>query len=280
MIHAENSESARCKRRSHQPIRGRRAHGLSVESDSGGSESQWTSACSTARLNRHLVPSRRFHRPSRHHIRCRRCQRPSRSRRFHTQGASRHSHRSSPTPRAVRPAIYLLVSWRSAPGVYRASGASSVEAAHLGMGEGDLQRMQFPPSRFARRSDASLRRRTNDASISSTRDGQESLETSSQHTKVGSYRHNGFHPSAARHVRGLGQSDRSNDGAQGCVAGWDRVGYPDDSVLHQSRRQEPERRAPCRTGKGQALAAATRRTAKGGVEKALGHHVVTSLLDA
>jgi Protein of unknown function (DUF3175) len=37
-----------------------------------------------------------------------------------------------------------------------------------------------------------------DASISSTRDGQESLETSSQSTKVGSYRHNGFHPSAAR----------------------------------------------------------------------------------
>jgi hypothetical protein len=53
--------------------------------------------------------------------------------------------------------------------------------------------------------------------------------------KVGPNRDDGFHTPAAGHVCRLGQRDRKDDGAQGCVAAWDRIWDPDDSVLPQSR---------------------------------------------
>ena len=80
------------------------------------------------------------------------------------------------------------------------------------------------------------------ALISSTRSGEEDRRQASSHeAEVGSDRDNGFDPSTAGHVRRLGHRDRQNDGAEGGVARWNRVRYPDDSILPQSRWEESER---------------------------------------
>src|SRR5919109_1296205 len=70
--------------------------------------------------------------------------------------------------------------------------------------------------------------------------------------EVGARRHDRFHTSAAADVHRLSGRDCEDYGTQGCVAARSRVGNSNDSVLHQSRREEPQRTTTHRTRAGQA----------------------------
>lgn len=63
--------------------------------------------------------------------------------------------------------------------------------------------------------------------------------------EVGPIRHYGFHTSAAANILWLCGRDCEDHGTQGCVAGRSWIGDPDDSVLYQSRREEPQRATAC-----------------------------------
>src|SRR5207248_9385199 len=53
--------------------------------------------------------------------------------------------------------------------------------------------------------------------------------------KMGQTSYHRLDASATAHVQRISSTDRQNHGAKGCLAEGDRVRYPDDSILHQSR---------------------------------------------
>src|SRR5437016_11168484 len=117
---------------------------------------------------------------------------------------------------------------------------------------------------------------TGDALIPSTHDGvpqdDRSGDTPWIETKMGPNRDDRLHASGTWHVYRLSGGNRQNDGTQGCIAPRNRIRHPNDSVLHQSWREESERYPTRGTRAGEAHPAATSREAESGRrKKAIAH---------
>jgi hypothetical protein len=86
---------------------------------------------------------------------------------------------------------------------------------------------------------------------------------------VGATSRDGFDASAAADVHRLGGTDRPNDGTEGRVSARPEFRNPDDSVLYQSRRKEPQRAAARRARASEAHSSAASRQTEGRRQKAL-----------
>src|SRR5918996_607260 len=115
----------------------------------------------------------------------------------------------------------------------RRHGSISARATSIAC---DFQRL-----RCVRLSAGSRRLRTDTDWISSTRSlvwSRARDEEASHKAEMGSGSYNRLHGSTTWNLHWVRGRNREKDGAKGCFTEGYRVRNPDDSVLHQSRRQE------------------------------------------
>jgi hypothetical protein len=115
--------------------------------------------------------------------------------------------------------------------------------------------------------------------------GEVSNPATREQTEVGANRHHRLHASTAAHLLRFGSPDCQDDGAKGCVAPRIRVRNPDDSILHQSRREESQHATADGARPGQADPAAASGVSEGCRKETLilnrrewGRHVVPGII--
>jgi hypothetical protein len=90
---------------------------------------------------------------------------------------------------------------------------------------------------------------------------------------VGAKRHHRFHAPTTQDLYWLRSQDRQDHGTQGCVARRSWIWNPNDSVLHQSRWEEPQHTKARGARAGEAHTPAASQTSEIGVEKAVASRV-------